>query len=492
MLAARKDFSASLENEVNQITDSNYIINVQVGTPAQDIKLAIDTGSSDVWVLDSTSEACSSSLDTSSECETPFTSASSSTFKVVDPGEFDITYADGTGAQGDYFTDVLSFGGQSLNAQTMGIATESTLSPGLLGIGYDQNEASTAQNPPFVYSSVIDSLVSQGLISTKAYSLYLDDLQASTGSLLFGGLDSDKYQGNLVQMPIIPQTFGDQSIYTAFIVDMTSFGTTSSGKSTTVTQSSFQIPVVLDSGTTLTYFPTSLMDEILTAVNGEIDKESQFAFVDCSVRDSSDTFTFDFGFGTSESIVIKVPAAELIYDADIFVGGQPNVNISNPCALGFMAQDGEPYVLGDNFLRSAYVVYDLKNNLIALGQTNFDSTTSSILDFPADATTIPVTSGVATSAVVEPSGNNGVSESATPSTDGSGGVPTTFPDPFTLPSRTGNILPTSDSTLSTSSSTSTHSTGPGSLTTPLDLGGLVVIGVSVFFAVLGSGLFLVF
>lgn len=413
---------------------------------------------------------------------------------MVDPGEFDITYADGTGAQGDYFTDVLSFGGQSLNAQTMGIAIESSLSPGLLGIGYDQNEASAGQNPPFVYSSVIDSLVSQGLISMKAYSLYLDDLQASTGSLLFGGLDSDKYQGNLVQMPIIPQTFGDQSIYTAFIVDMTSFGTTSSGKSTTITDSSFQIPVVLDSGTTLTYFPTSLMDEILTAVNGEIDEQSQFAFVDCSVRDSSDTFTFDFGFGTSESIVIKVPAAELIYDADIFVGGfQPNVNISNPCALGFMAQDQEPYVLGDNFLRSAYVVYDLKNNLIALGQTNFDSTTSSILDFPADATTIPVTSGVATSAVVEPSGNNGVSESATPvSTDGSGGFPTTFSDPFTLASRTGNILPTSDSTLSTSSSSSTQSTGPGSLTTPLDLGGLVVMGVSVFFAVLGSGLFLVF
>ena len=71
MLAARKDFSASLENEVNQITDSNYIINVQVGTPAQDIKLAIDTGSSDVWVLDSNSTACSSSFATSSECETP-------------------------------------------------------------------------------------------------------------------------------------------------------------------------------------------------------------------------------------------------------------------------------------------------------------------------------------------------------------------------------------------------------------------------------------
>jgi hypothetical protein len=374
----------------------------------------------------------------------------------------------------------------------MGIAIDSSLSPGLLGIGYDQNEASTAQDPPFVYPSVIDSLVSQGLISTKAYSLYLDDLQASTGSLLFGGLDSDKYHGNLVQMPIIPQTFGGESLYNAFVVNMVSFGVTPSpGKSTTITPNNFQIPVVLDSGTTLNYFPTELLNEILGQVGGEIDQESQYAFVDCSVRDSSDTFTFDFGFGSSDNIVIKVPAAELIYDAEIFVGSsyEPSVNIKNPCALGFMAQDEAPYVLGDNFLRSAYVVYDLKNNLIALGQTNFDSTTSSILDFPADATTIPVQSGVATGAVVEPTGNNGISETASPTpTDGLGGFPTGFPDftdsPFTILTRTGDIFPTSFSG-------PTKSPNPAPITRPLDLGGLVVMGISVFFTVLGGGLFLV-
>jgi hypothetical protein len=62
MLSARKDFSASLENQVNQIVDSNYIISVQVGTPAQgNIALAIDTGSSDVWVLDPSAGICAQS-----------------------------------------------------------------------------------------------------------------------------------------------------------------------------------------------------------------------------------------------------------------------------------------------------------------------------------------------------------------------------------------------------------------------------------------------
>jgi hypothetical protein len=62
MLAKRSstDFTASLQNEVNSITDANYIISVQVGTPGQDINLAIDTGSSDVWVLSSNASICTS------------------------------------------------------------------------------------------------------------------------------------------------------------------------------------------------------------------------------------------------------------------------------------------------------------------------------------------------------------------------------------------------------------------------------------------------
>lgn len=429
-------------------------------------------------------------------------SQDSSTFKVVDANGFKISYADGTGAQGDYFTDVLSFGGQTLTNQTMGIAYESTLSPGLLGIGYDQNEASTGDNPPFVYSSVIDSLVTQGLISLKAYSLYLDDLEASTGSLLFGGLDSDKYQGNLVQMPIIPQTVGGQTLFTAFAVDMVSLAVSSSpGNSTPVTQSAFDIPVILDSGTTLTYVPESLLLDLVNQLNGAVDQQG-FPFVDCSLRDDNAGLTFDFGLGTSDRIVIKVPAAELIYDSDVYTGGStPDVSLQNPCALGFQAQNGAPYVLGDNFLRSAYVVYDLKNNLIALGQTNFDSTTSSILDFSADATTIPVRSGVATSAVVEPTASGG-----TATTDGSGGETTSFPQteftaatasttPFTIP---GNGLPTLSSSTdsfaspsnSASSSSSTQKSSPAVASAELDRGGLAVVGISLIFAVLGGGWFL--
>lgn len=52
-LMPQKGFTASLEN-----TGSDYLISVQVGTPPQDLSMVVDTGSSDVWVLATTSNLC--------------------------------------------------------------------------------------------------------------------------------------------------------------------------------------------------------------------------------------------------------------------------------------------------------------------------------------------------------------------------------------------------------------------------------------------------
>lgn len=124
-----------------------------------------------------------------------------------------------------------------MKALEMGLAYNSTLFTGLLGIGYSLNEASDSpefEQNPFVYPNIIDTMVSQGLIGAKAYSLYLDDLQASTGSIIFGGIDSDKYHGNLLQIPIVPQTYQNGTkVYADFAVALTSFSMTGQTDNTT-------------------------------------------------------------------------------------------------------------------------------------------------------------------------------------------------------------------------------------------------------------------
>ena len=109
---------------------------------------------------------------------------------------------------------------------------------------------------------------------------------------------------------------------------------------------------------------------------------------------------FDFAFAGS---TIRVPANEMIFDLKgIFAVPTrrlPSLPFSSVCALGI--QSGEaPYILGDTFLRSAYVVYDLKNNLIGIAQTNFDSTKSNVVELQASATSIATMSGAAVSSGV--------------------------------------------------------------------------------------------
>lgn len=46
-------------------------------------------------------------------------------------------------------------------------------------------------------------------------------------------------------------------------------------------------------------------------------------------------------------------------------------------------------MLGDTFLRNAYVVYDLQNNQISLAQTNFNATDSNVREIVSGANGVP-------------------------------------------------------------------------------------------------------
>ncbi|KAE9362643.1 acid protease [Stipitochalara longipes BDJ] len=487
--------AAITESLQNNATGGDYIAQISVGTPAQTQTLLLDTGSSDVWLLSSTADLCTDpelqSYYGTGGCSSTFVSSKSSTYKVVDQNGFDIEYEDQSGATGDYITDTVSIGGATIKALEMGLATKSSSSIGVLGIGYDVNEASnsgeSSRGRPqagFIYPSIIDTMVSQGLIASKAYSLYLNDLEASTGSIIFGGLDSDKYHGSLLQMPVVPDEYSNGTkVYADLDVALTGFGITSqSGSTTNFTKSTYQEPVILDSGTTATYLPDQLVDQLIEAINGVDDSQnSGNIYVDCSIG-SNTSMTFNFGFGGPSGVTITVPVSELVFSLDsAFSSGSsselPDLPFNDACAFGILPGDDGPYILGDTFLRSAYVVYDLSNNLIAIAQTNFNSTTSKIVDFTASATGIPNVSGAAASATV--------SQTATGVIGNGGGQKTVTVTAGGQTSAAG----TGTGTGSGATSTKSKSAAVGSVPA-FDGRGLFVLGISAAFAVLGGGLFL--
>lgn len=84
---------------------------------------------------------------------------------------------DGSGANGDFFTDVLEVAGARLTNFTMGLGTDlynqtGDEAVGVLGISYRTLEAVTDGS---TYDNLPYALVNQGIIKTEAYSLWLDD-----------------------------------------------------------------------------------------------------------------------------------------------------------------------------------------------------------------------------------------------------------------------------------------------------------------------------
>jgi hypothetical protein len=54
------------------------------------------------------------------------------------------------------------------------------------------------------YPLIIDSMVKQGLIKSRALSLDIRTINSDRGAVIFGGLDTAKYSGRLQKLPIIP------------------------------------------------------------------------------------------------------------------------------------------------------------------------------------------------------------------------------------------------------------------------------------------------
>jgi hypothetical protein len=362
--------SETLDNE-----ETLYFANITLGTPAQSLRLHIDTGSSDLWVNVANSSLCSSGRQTSC-IGGIFEPDSSSTLKIVN-NDFNISYVDGSSATGDYVTDTLVFGGVSLSDFQFGLGETSASYEGVLGIGYMSNEVQVQRAGGAKYPNLPQALVNGGLISRSAYSLWLNDLDASTGTILFGGVNTAKYTGELATLPVL-STYGG---YYELSVALTGVGINGSS----ISSSSLPVGAVLDSGTTLTYLPDDVADAIFTKVGATYNDQEGAAYAACDLADQDATIDFTFSGRT-----ISVAFDELIFDYCQSDGSQLKFeNGQTACIFGIAPAEGTTPVLGDTFLRSAYVVYDLSNNEISLAQTVFNTTADDVREIASGTALVP-------------------------------------------------------------------------------------------------------
>ncbi|SPO00158.1 related to aspartic-type signal peptidase [Cephalotrichum gorgonifer] len=324
---------------------------LSLGTPAQSISVLLDTGSSDLWV----SPTCTPmpGLSSVSTCDAFGSYVPSRSRSVQGPvGQEVIEYGDPTEPSTQtsvtlsYFADDLTIAGATIKNQIFGVMTEGE-QPGIAGIfglapdlrGFDKGKP---------YSLVLNSMVEEGIIKSRAFSLDLRHAESETGAVIYGGLDVKKFAGKLAKFPLQPGLSGEARL----AVSLSTVGTTRSRRTVHPVPPASAV-AVLDSGTTLTRLSPSLARPILQELGASVDTEGFFV-APCSIRRTS--ATVDFGFGTpgeDPGVTLRVRASDFVLDL-------PHLSDQNLCYVGLRVTDHQQ-ILGDSVLRGGYFVFDWDN-----------------------------------------------------------------------------------------------------------------------------------
>ena len=164
---------------------------MKVGSPAQEVQVMIDTGSSDLWFISSGNSQCKVNGG-SIDCDKygVFDKLKSSTWHD-NKTDYSISYYDGDKASGTMGQDNITFAdGFLIENANFAVIDNTTSSIGVFGVGYPELEAVKSK-----YTNLPFAMKEQNLIAKVAYSLYLDSRDAVQGYILFGGIDHAKYTG---------------------------------------------------------------------------------------------------------------------------------------------------------------------------------------------------------------------------------------------------------------------------------------------------------
>ncbi|KAK3117728.1 hypothetical protein LTR53_000657 [Teratosphaeriaceae sp. CCFEE 6253] len=378
-------------------TGGAYYANVTVGTPPQPQVVILDTGSSDLYFDASSAAACLDETGPYSCRGGEFDSTKSTTYTVVDPyPAFNTSFGDGSTASGPFAEDMIGIGDVTIDNVQFGVAEEVNSTTGyaigLMGLGYSENEATY-----HLYPNMPEVLRDTGVINSRLYSVYLNSLGEASGSILFGGVDTSRYTGELATLNLLTDRYTggiDQFISTVTALSATISGTVTpffaggSADDAAYGQYDAALPVLLDTGSSAWSMPSSYYDKYLAPAFPWVDSNG---LCSCDHQNDDTTLTVEFG----GKVNITVPVREFVVPIYNATTNQayPYSGGGEACAFMIVSapSTGQGFqTLGDAILRSMYVVFDLDNGQVSIAQAAVNSTAS-----PAIVTVAAGTSGVA-------------------------------------------------------------------------------------------------
>jgi saccharopepsin len=326
--------------DVYNLQDILYTANIEIGSPGQEFKVQLDTGSAVLWVPD---QSISDSVPNSFDC------SSSSTCVPDTSDEEEMDYGKGS-IQGYRASDQLNLGGIIIPQFNMLLANSISQMQmdemdGILGLALGRSEAS--------YPTVLERLKESGLISVGTFSMYLGDspstLGGHTGEIIFGGYDP-QYAESEFQFVQIKSSSG--TLFWSADLAGISLGNNTQN----ISGLGSQPTAVFDSGTSLLVFPQAFTDNLVSEANTQgascsFDPSSNFYLCDCSAANNLPSLIIYFNDG-----VFEIPTSSYI------------LSQGDSCYLAIQALDNAPLILGDVFLKNYYAIYTADNSTVGFAK----------------------------------------------------------------------------------------------------------------------------
>ncbi|KAI5456415.1 aspartic peptidase domain-containing protein [Mariannaea sp. PMI_226] len=305
-------------------SDDIYIADIQVGSPPQTLKMAIDTGSADMWVQ--------------------------STDTVYRTNE----EVDGTHANGVVYLDTVRLGGFVLHDAPVQsaeiIAPRFERETELSGImGFAKSLPSNIDPPT---PSLLDRL--RPLLQNPVFSVDLH--RNASGTFDFGHINSSRASENLTWLQTNPD-----SPHWDVAFNLTAW----TGSRRVWWQHKFE--ATIDTGTTLMFMPADLAKMYWYDVpEMRIDPRLQNAFTfPCDLANSLPDLMFKLAGDDGNEHVLTIPGSYLNYgpveeDPDYCWGGMQS------------AEDMEVTIFGDMMLKALFVAFDLENHRVGFANKHLD------------------------------------------------------------------------------------------------------------------------
>ncbi|KAH0373140.1 acid protease, partial [Aureobasidium melanogenum] len=392
-----KTVELALMISVGNTEGLEYFVNLTVGTPGQSQKVLIDTGSSNTFLFASNASFCNTS-----DCVGgTFDPSKSSTFEMINPGAFQASFMLGsTWFKGDYVRDAVQI--NDLMVQKIPFGLDNRLKEvfepytGIMGLGYSSNMSHKKHQKVALPPTSVEGLVQAGAISSRLYSIYLNTLD-QYGSILFGGIDTKKYNGQLTTLNLLRSRKAKKVDNINLYLEEVKIKPYNESYQTIVRSTSdSKLITQIDTGTPDWQLPIDAYRQVIRYARVQPSTNTwpgipEGNFVKpCSevARGITNTTHFEITFAGdgSNTAVLRLDSADLFSPITTGDGSAATDGSGRPmCWLRVTAQVGNHYITSSSVIRAGYWVFDLDNGQVSVAQANLGANSSDVIQVEAGA-----------------------------------------------------------------------------------------------------------